>query len=88
MTTTFPTQMPSDFGLYSMNGNAAASSFCRKVLSEMERFLDPADAEAETNAITRRLVDLGHSEATDTVVRECLYSVLTGEAHEYLGLAS
>ena len=86
--TTFPESLPSDYGMFTTNGNAAAGSFIRKELAAIEMFFSEHDAAIVTTAIANRLEALGHDEAWDTVVRELIFATLTGERNAELGLAS
>lgn len=76
--TTAPT-WPADFGLYSLNGNAAAAKMVAEELDAIEGVFDDNDAAIVTTAISNRLEALGHDEAWDTVVRDALYLALKGE---------
>ena len=85
---TFPESLPSDYGLFTMNGNAAAGSFVRSELAAVEEFFSEHDASIVTTAIVNRLEALGHSEAWDNDVRDLIFATLTGERNAELGLAS
>jgi hypothetical protein len=73
------TTWPSNFGLYTLNGNAAAASLVKKELEAIEGVFDEHDASIVTTAITNRLEALGHDEAWDTVVRDAIFAALKGE---------
>ncbi len=78
MTTTSFT-WPANFGLYTLNGNAAADSLVKKELADIEGVFDEHDAAIVTTSIANRLEALGHDEAWDTVVRDAIFAALMGE---------
>ena len=87
--TTFPTSLPSDYGMFSTAGNAYMAGLVRHELALRGGFFDEKTAEALATKLTREAAkepDMG--EATDTMVRDLVWSVLTGRTNEFLGLDS
>ena len=67
---------PADFGLFTLNGNAAASKMVAEELAAIDGVFDDHDASIVTTAISNQLEALGHDEAWDTVVRDAIFTAL------------
>ena len=84
----FPESLPSDYAMFTTAGNAAVAAEVRAVLAAKGRYYSEGEYGVlrATYGIVATVAARGMSEAEDTMVRDGIYSVLTGAANEWLGI--